>query len=103
MRPPKNRVKQRTNKKQRWTAEEKKQKKEFRDSFKMRRRSGNNMELNILEQLHNERGENYSGMETGYTDPSGSGVLFNNDQFVEHAGMEGGEGDDLRSLLNKRR
>ena len=98
MRPPKkNKVKPR------WTAEEKKQKKEFRDSFKMRRRSGNNMELNILEQLHNERGENYSGMETGYTDPSGSGVLFNNDQFVEPIGMVDGEGDDLRSLLNKRR
>ena len=63
------------------------------------------MELNILEQLHNERGENYSGMETGYTDPSGSGsgVLFNNDQFVEPIGMENSEGDDLRSLLNKRR
>ena len=63
------------------------------------------MQLNILEQLHNERGENYSGMETAFTDPSGSGVLFNNDQFVEldGAGMENSEGDDLRSLLNKRR
>ena len=65
------------------------------------------MAINIREQLQHENAEdvNFPGMdEDVYSDPSGSGVVFGNEQF-DGSMMDGGEGGgaDLRSILNKRR
>ena len=96
--------------KPRWTPQEKKARRQrIEETYKKFKRTGNNMALNIREQLQYENAQNvnFPVMEENvYNDPSGSGVVFDNEQFHDSMVMVDGEeegGADLRSLLNKRR